>query len=140
MGRILTMDRGRRQGRARCRAGSSRSAEMLPEKLRRPAPGELGGFAVVHGLALLVDESVLGIIAEQLERLAGGLHAVFKGIDQLRRAPVVLVGEMGLERDLDVGGLGRLLWRDAVEHDAGRKLRNLGFSYNDTAATETEAC
>jgi hypothetical protein len=37
---------------------------MLPEKLRRPAPGELRGFAVVHGLALLVDEGVLGVIAE----------------------------------------------------------------------------
>src|SRR5438270_8525353 len=86
--------------------------QMLPEKLRRTAPGELGGFAVVHGLALLVDEGVLGVIAEQLQRLAGGLHALFEGIDHLRRAPVVLVGEVSLERNLDIGGLGRLLRRD----------------------------
>ena len=30
-----------------------RLPQMLPEKLRRAAPGEFGGFAVVHGLALL---------------------------------------------------------------------------------------
>src|SRR5882724_4737294 len=29
--------------------------QMLPEKLRRPAPGQFGGLAVVHGHALLVD-------------------------------------------------------------------------------------
>src|SRR3954462_5256521 len=44
-----------------------RLPQMLPEKLRRSAPGELGGFAVVHGLALLVDEGVFGVIAEQLQ-------------------------------------------------------------------------
>src|SRR3569833_2947594 len=88
--------------------------QMLPDKVRRPAPGELGRFAVVHGLALLVDEGVLGVIAEQLQRLAGGLHGLLEAIDQLRRAPIVLVGEMRLQRNPDVGGFGRLLRRDAV--------------------------
>src|SRR6266478_4671824 len=80
-GRILTMAGGRRQGRPP-RPGRWQLPQMLPEKLRRPAPGELGGFAIVHGLALLVDEGVLGVIAEQLQRLAGGLHGLFEAIDQ----------------------------------------------------------
>ena len=44
--------------------GTATSPQMLFEKLRRPAPGEFGGLAVMHGLPLLVDEGVLGVIAK----------------------------------------------------------------------------
>src|SRR6202030_4544381 len=85
------------------------SSQMLFEKRRGAAPGQFGRFAIVHGLPLLVDEGVLGIIAKQFERLAGCLHALLEGIDQLRRAPIILVGEMGLQRNFDVRRLsGRL--------------------------------
>src|SRR5204862_3661887 len=81
------------------------SPQMFLEKFRRPAPCELGSLAVVHGHALLVDEGVLGVVAKKLERLSGGLHRLLETVDQSRRAPVVLVGEMRLQRNLDVGGL-----------------------------------
>ena len=57
---------------------------------------EFGGLAVIHRLPLFVDEGVLGVIAEQLQRLARFLHGLLEAIDQRRRAPVVLVGEMRL--------------------------------------------
>src|SRR5215218_6206815 len=115
------------------------SPQMLLEKLRRPAPGEFRGLAVMHGLPLLVDEGVLGVIAEQLQRLAGGLHALLEGIDHLRRAPVILVGEMRLQWNLHIRGLGCLLWRNAVEHHAGRQLRNFGGADDGHRAAEAEA-
>ncbi len=43
------------------------SPQMLLEELRRPAPGQLGAGAVVHGGALLVHEGMLGIVAEYLQ-------------------------------------------------------------------------
>src|SRR6185437_10398493 len=104
----------------------SNSPQMLAEEIRGAAPGEFGGLAVVNRLSLLVDKGVLGLVAEQFDRLAGGLHAFFEGIDNLRRAPVVLAGEMRLQRDFDVRRLGRLLRRNAVEYHARGQLRNPG--------------
>src|SRR5260370_35975348 len=85
------------------------SPQMLFEKLRGAAPGQLRCRAVVHRLPLLVDEGVLGVIPKQLERLAGSLHGLLERVDSLRRAPVVLVCEMRLHRNFDCGRLCRLL-------------------------------
>src|SRR5438270_13935470 len=85
------------------------SSQMLLEKLRRPAPSQLRRLAIVHRLPLLVDEGMLGLIPKQLERLAGGFHCLLEAIDDLRRAPVVLAGEMGLKRNFHVRRLCRLL-------------------------------
>src|SRR5262245_18319515 len=77
-----------------CFASLAMTIEVLPqmllEKLRRPAPGKLGGLAIMHGRALFVHEGMLGVVAEQLERFAGGLHRLLEGVDSSRRAPVVL--------------------------------------------------
>lgn len=81
-------------------------SEVLVEERRRPAPGELGGLAVVHRHALLVDESVVGLVAEEFRGLAGGLEPRLEGVDHGGRAPVVAAGEVALQRDLDVGRLG----------------------------------
>src|SRR2546430_2246998 len=89
--------------------------------------------------ALLVHEGMLGVVAEQLKRFAGGLHCLLEAVDEGRRAPVVLVGEMRLQRDFHVGGFCRLLRRDAVEHDTGSKLRNLGGADDGHRAAEAEA-
>src|SRR5436190_1781993 len=115
------------------------SPQMFPEKLRRPPPGEFGRLTVMHGLSLLVDEGVLGIITEQLKRLAGFLHGLLEAVHQLRRAPVVLVGEMGLQRNPDIRRLCRLLRRNAVEHDARGQLRHLGGADDGHRAAEAEA-
>src|SRR5579862_9923350 len=71
--------------------------QMLAEVLDRAAPGEFGGLAVVDGHALLVGKAVLGVIAVELDGLASGLHALLEGVDDIRRAPVVLGGEMALQ-------------------------------------------
>src|SRR6266478_6492323 len=114
------------------------SPQMLLEKLRGAAPGQLRCRAVVHGLPLLVDEGVLGVIAEELERFAGGLHRLLEASDQLRRAPVVLVGEMRLKGNLDVGRFRGCLRRNAVEHHARGQLGNLGGADDGHCAAETE--
>ena len=98
-------NRFRRTGSRRRHDEEPLLAEVLLEELRRPAPRQFRGLAIVHGLPLLVDEGVLGVVPEKLERFSGGLHRLLETIDRLRRAPVVLVGEMGLQRDFDVGGL-----------------------------------
>src|SRR5450755_3215023 len=95
------------------------SPQMLLEELRGAAPGQLGSLAIMHGHALLIAEAVLGVVAEQLQRLAGGPHAFLEGVDELRCAPVILGGEMRLQWNLDVSRLCGLLRRDAVEHHAG---------------------
>ena len=109
------------------------------EILRRPAPGLLGAFAVVHRQALLVGEAVLGVVAMDVERLVGRLHRLLEGIDRGRRAPVVLAGEMRLQRNAHVGGLGRLLRRNAVEHHARGQLRNFRRADDGHRAAEAEA-
>src|SRR6185437_16260848 len=71
--------------------------QMLRKIFRRPAPGELGALAVVHGHPLLIGEAMLSVIAVQLQRFAGGLHAFLEGVDHGRRTPVVLAREMRLQ-------------------------------------------
>ena len=78
---------------------------MLPEKLDRAAPGEFGGVPVMDGRALLVDEGVIRVVAEELELFASGLQPGLEGVDRGRRDEFVAIGEMALQRNLDVGGL-----------------------------------
>src|ERR1700750_188364 len=89
--------------------------QMLSEILRRAAPGLLGALPIVHRHALLVGEAVLGVVAMDVERLVRRLHRLLERIDRGRRAPVVLAGEMRLQRDAHVRGLCGLLRRNAVE-------------------------
>src|ERR1700687_526808 len=112
---------------------------MLFEELRGAAPGQLSRRAIVYRLPLLVDEGVLGVIAEEFERLAGGLHRLLEAIDQLRRAPVVLVGKMRLQRNFYIRWLCRLLRRNAVENHARGQLRNFGGADDGDRAAEAEA-
>src|SRR5437870_13377031 len=62
--------------------GEASSPQMLPEKLRRAAPGEFGALPVMHGDALLVHEGMLGVIAKKFERFAGDLHRLLEGVDR----------------------------------------------------------
>src|SRR5580704_7503198 len=111
---------------------------MLPEKLRRPAPGQLRRLPIMHRQALLVAKTVLGVVAENLERLAGGLHALLEAVDQLRGAPVVPGGEVRLKWDPDVRGLGRLLRWDTVEHHARGELGDFGGADDRHRAAEAK--
>src|SRR6266702_1458430 len=80
---------------------ASPSPQVLPEKLRRPAPSQLGGLAIVHRQALLVAEAVLGVVPIEFQRLASRLHALLEALDQRWRAPIVLGSEMRLQGNFD---------------------------------------
>src|SRR6185312_11591253 len=110
--------------------------QMFGKILRRPAPGELGTLAVVHGHPLLVGKAVLGIVAVDVERFAGGLLGLLEGIDGGRRAPVVLAGEMRLQRNPDIGRFRRRFRRDAVEHHARGELGDPGGADDRHRAAE----
>src|SRR5579883_3120901 len=90
----------------RCRpakAGTtSNLSQMLLEKRRGAIPGELRRLSIMHRHALFVDEGVVGVIAEKLERFAGFLHRLLESVDHLRRAPIVAAGEMRLQGNPDI--------------------------------------
>jgi hypothetical protein len=81
---------------------------MLSQESNGAAPGELRRKAVMHRHALLVDEGVIGVIAEELRVLARRLQRLLEIVNGLWRDVVVLAGEMALKRNLDVGRLDRL--------------------------------
>ena len=74
----------------------------------------LEGRMRIVGIALFayaLGPPSVGIVAEHLGLLAGGLEPGRELVDGFRRAPVVAVGEVGLQRDLDVSRRGDRLGR-----------------------------
>jgi hypothetical protein len=62
-------------------------------------------MAVMHRHALLVDESVVDVIAEERHVPARGLLGLPEIVDGSRRDVIVLVDEVPLRRNPDVSGL-----------------------------------
>src|SRR6185312_17162058 len=80
----------------------------------------LGGAGGIVGRAPLVGKGVRGVIAIDFRLVAGTGHCLLEVVDELRRAPVVLVGEVALDRDLYLRRIGQRSRRNAVErHAAG---------------------
>ena len=79
----------------------------------------------MHRHALLVDEGMVGVITEEFRVLARGLQGLLEVIDSLRRDVIVLVGEVALERNLDVRSLDRLLGGQPVEGNRRCQLGDL---------------
>src|SRR5436309_3892187 len=101
--------------RASSRAGCSRSApsrchwaiaivknatlgDLRPQECRHALPCLVGAGDVVSRAAL-VGEGMRRVIAVDLVADTGRLQRPFEVVDRRRRAPVVLVGEMALQRD-----------------------------------------
>ncbi len=72
---------------------------------------------------LLVGEGMVRVVAEELEFLARGLQAGLEGVDRRRLDVFVAIGEMALQRDLEVSGLDGLGRRQSVEADRGLEVR-----------------
>src|SRR5262245_30470140 len=90
-------------------------------------------------VALLVDEAMIGVIAEDLRALPGRLEPGLELADRLRRAPVVAVGEMALQRHLDIARPGdRLRWQP-VEANRGAELGHAGCAQDRHCPTQAEA-
>ena len=78
---------------------------MSRPKCQGPLPGQLGGCAIM-GIALLIHEPMVRVVAIDVGALAGSFETRLEFVDGVRRAPVVSVCEVSLQRDLDVGRLG----------------------------------
>jgi hypothetical protein len=89
----------------------------LKKSVARPHACSL---TIMNGHSLLIDEGVIGVIAEKLCAPAGGNEAFLEVVNDLWRAPIVFVSEMTLKRNVHIGRFYGLLWRDAVEGDSRR--------------------
>ena len=79
-------------------------------------PAVLGGRTIVH-VALLVHKGMVRVVAKNFRRLARALEVGLELIDRGRRAPVVAIGEVTLQRLLHVLGRGDALGWQAVKAD-----------------------
>src|SRR5882757_3995434 len=77
-------------------------SEVLGQERHHAFPGLLGRGRVV-GRALLVGEGVCRVVAVDLRLVVAGGHRLLEVVHHLRGAPVVGVGEMALEGNLDLG-------------------------------------
>ena len=66
------------------------SLQVCVQEPDHTLPGERAGIRVVDIGALLVEETVLRLVAEQLMLYTGIFERRFERIDRLRRAPIVL--------------------------------------------------
>src|SRR5215470_9652885 len=98
---------------------------MLRPERQHPLPSRLGRRAVVN-LSLLVHKAVVGVVAENLGVFAGCPDACLELVYSRRRAPIVPISEMRLQRHLDVSWFGHGLRRQAVEADRGREFGYAG--------------
>ena len=126
--------RGRRHGRAHWRRELPAHYRILAvasdafgimfrdacPRTEHARPCEFRDLALVRVWPLLVHKAVFRPVAENLGRFSRTLERRFEVVDRLRRAPVILVGKMALERHADVSGLGDICRRNAVK--ALRKL------------------
>src|SRR2546421_10410032 len=95
---------------------------MPAPEFQRARPGKLRSLTLMGVGSLLVHEAVLGVIAKDLGGLASALQRGFETVDRLGRAPIIVIGEMRLERRADVGRLGDVPGRKSVEANRGREF------------------
>ena len=82
---------------------------MLRPEGKRARPRELRRLSLMCVGPLLVHEAVLRRVAEYLGRFSRAVERRFEVVDRRGRAPVVVVGEMRLQRQADVGGVGDII-------------------------------
>jgi hypothetical protein len=100
-------------------ASPAAGRKVLTQEHHHAFPRLLGRRRVV-GRALLVGEGVCRVIAVDLRLVAAAGHRLLEVVHDLRGAPVVGVGEMALDGNLDLRRIGELSRRHAIEwHAAG---------------------
>jgi hypothetical protein len=117
----------------------SSGRKMLVPEREHTGPCEFRGLALVRIGPLLVHEAVLRRVAENLCRFSRTLKRCFELVDRLRRAPVILVGKMGLERHVHVAGLGDVSRRDPVKAHRRAELRSADRAEDGDRAAQAEA-
>src|SRR6516225_7810717 len=91
-------------------------SDLRLQERGHPIPRLIGTGDVVGGAAL-VGEGVRRVVAIDLVLDAGALQHLLEIVDRGRRAPIVLVGEVPLERHTDLGRVGKILGRNAGKAD-----------------------
>src|SRR3981081_307697 len=112
---------GTPQGACEC-AEVRKISEVLGQERHHAFPGLLGRGRVV-GRALLVGEGMRRVIAMYVRLSGAGGHRLLEVVPDLRRAPVVGVGEVALEGNPDLGRIGELARRHAVEWHSASNAR-----------------
>src|SRR5436190_14334440 len=92
---------------ARLESRAPSGSEVGAQEGHHALPCLLGAGGIV-GRALLVGEGVRRVVAVDLRLVAGVGHRLLEAVDHLRRAPVVLVGEVTLDRNPDLCRISQL--------------------------------
>src|SRR5262249_21910017 len=112
---------------------------MLVQKAEHACPRLLAGLGVIDLGTLLVEKAMLRIIAKQLIVRLGVFERCFKRVHCLRRTPVVLVGKMHLQWDVQVPRVSGFCRRNTIETYTRVKLWDLDASDDGECPTHAEA-
>src|SRR5262244_2418831 len=85
--------------------------DLCSQKRRHAVPSLVGARHIVSGAAL-VGKGMRRVVAIDLMRDPRRFERPFQLVDRSRRAPIVLVRKMTLERHAGPGRVGELLGRD----------------------------
>src|SRR4030095_3398836 len=112
---------------------------MLVQKAEHACPRLLAGLGVIDLGTLLVEKTVLCVIAKQLIVRPGVFERCFERVHCLRCTPIVLVGKMPLQWDVQVSRVSGFCRWNTIETHARVKLWDLDASDNSERPTHAEA-
>src|SRR5207249_5990210 len=113
--------------------------QMLVQKAEHARPRLLACLGVVDLGALLVEKAVLCVIAKQLIVRLGVFERGFERVHCLRRTPIVLIGKMPLQWDVQVSRVSGFCWWNTIETHAGVEFWDLDASDDSERPTHAEA-
>src|SRR6266568_2957281 len=112
---------------------------MLVQKPEHACPRLLARLSVVDRGALLVEKAVLGVVAKQLIVCLGVFERGLERVHCLRRTPIVLIGKMPLQWDLQVSRVGGFYGWNTIETHACVEFWDLDASNDSERPTHAEA-
>src|SRR5262245_21368294 len=112
---------------------------MLVQKAEHARPRLLAGLGVIDLGTLLVEKAMLRVIAKQLIIRLSVFERCFERVHRLRRTPIVLIGKMPLQWDVQVSWVSGFRRRNAIETHTRVKLWDLDASDNSERPTHAEA-
>src|SRR5215510_363455 len=112
---------------------------MLVQKAEHACPRLLAGLGVIDLRALLVEKTVLCVIAKQLIVRLGVFERCFERVHCLRCTPIVLVGKMPLQWDVQVSRVSGFRRWNAIETHARIELWDLDTSDDGKCPAHAEA-
>src|SRR5262245_52502703 len=112
---------------------------MLVQKAEHARPRLLAGLGVKALGTLFVEKAVLRLIAKQLIVRLSVFERCFERVHCLWRTPIVLVGKMPLQWDVQVSRVSGFCRRNAIETYTRVKLWDFDASDDGECPTHAEA-